>query len=152
MKLNDLREQRALRVAEARALVDKAGAEKRNLTADEQKAFDGLKASITDLEAQEQRAAFMADVERRAAGDPVDDRSSIVTIPSFTHTSVERFKEWGDRRIYETYHLESRASQSYILKDGAKSTNDLSPDLGIQQGRFRVYLTVARTDFSRHNF
>ena len=70
MKLNDLREQRALRVAEARALVDKAGAEKRNLTADEQKAFDGLKASITDLEAQEQRAVFLESAERRSLGTP----------------------------------------------------------------------------------
>lgn len=72
MKLNDLREARALKVAEARALVDKAAAEKRNLTADEQKAFDGLKASITDLEAQEQRAQFLEDAERRSLGTPVD--------------------------------------------------------------------------------
>ena len=70
MKLNDLREQRALKVTEARALVDKAGAEKRNLTADEQKAFDGLKASITDLEAQEQRAVFLESAERRSLGTP----------------------------------------------------------------------------------
>ena len=72
MKLNDLREARALKVAEARALVDKAGAEKRNLTADEQKSFDGLKASITDLEAQEQRAVFLESAERRSLGQPVD--------------------------------------------------------------------------------
>ncbi len=52
--------------------MDKAGAEKRNLTADEQKAFDGLKASITDLEAQEQRAQFLEDAERRSLGTPVD--------------------------------------------------------------------------------
>ena len=76
MKLNDLREQRALKVAEARALVDKAGAEKRNLTADEQKAFDGLKASITDLEAQEQRAVFLESAERRSLGEPVHKSQS----------------------------------------------------------------------------
>ena len=72
MKLNDLREARALKVTEARALVDKAGAEKRNLTPDEQKTFDGLKASITELEAQEQRAQFLEDAERRSLGTPVD--------------------------------------------------------------------------------
>ena len=77
MKVADLREQRALRVAEARALVDKAGAEKRNLTADEQKAFDGLKASITDLEAQEQRAVFLESAERRSLGTPDKARNEL---------------------------------------------------------------------------
>ena len=77
MKLNDLREARALKVAEARALVDKAGAEKRNLTADEQKSFDGLKASITDLEAQEQRAVFLESAERRSLGTPDKARNEL---------------------------------------------------------------------------
>ena len=72
MKLNDLKEQRALKLAEARALVDKADAEKRAMTGDEQKAFDGLKAEIQKIEADEARAAFLADAERRAIGAPVD--------------------------------------------------------------------------------
>ena len=72
MKLNDLREQRALKLAEARALVDTADAEKRAMTGDEQKAFDGLKAEIQKIEADEARAAFLADAERRAIGAPVD--------------------------------------------------------------------------------
>ncbi|MDD4051915.1 MAG: hypothetical protein PHR28_08475 [candidate division Zixibacteria bacterium] len=88
----------------------------------------------------------------RLYGDPVDWQSFIVTIPSFTHTSVEKFKEWGDRRIYETYGLESTASQSYVLRDGVKSVDDLSPDMGGQQGHFRIYLKVTRADFSRHYF
>ena len=70
MKLNDLREARALKVTEMRAMLAKAEQEKRNLTADEQKAFDGLKASITDLEAQEQRAVFLESAERRSLGTP----------------------------------------------------------------------------------
>ena len=72
MKLNDLKEQRALKLAEARALVDKADAEKRAMTGDEQKAFDGLKAEIQKIEADESRAAFLAEAERRAIGAPVD--------------------------------------------------------------------------------
>lgn len=72
MKLNDLKEQRALKLAEARALVDKADAEKRAMTGEEQKAFDGLKAEIQKIEADEARAAFLADAERRAIGAPVD--------------------------------------------------------------------------------
>lgn len=72
MKLNDLREARALKLAEARALVDKADAEKRAMTGDEQKAFDGLKAEIQKIEQDEARAAFLAEAERRAIGSPVD--------------------------------------------------------------------------------
>ena len=72
MKLNDLKEQRALKLAEARALVDKADAEKRAMTGEEQKAFDGLKAEIQRIEQDEARAAFLAEAERRAIGAPVD--------------------------------------------------------------------------------
>lgn len=62
MKLNDLREQRALKVAAMRALLEG----KDTLTGDEKTAFDKLKAEVTDLEAQEQRAQFLEDAERRA--------------------------------------------------------------------------------------
>lgn len=72
MKLADLREARALKVAEARALVDKATAEKRELTADEKSAFDKMKGEIQELEGQEQRRQFLDDMERRAEGQPVD--------------------------------------------------------------------------------
>ena len=72
MKLNDLKEQRALKLAEARALVDKADAEKRAMTGDEQTRFDGLKAEIQRIEQDEARAAFLAEAERRAIGAPVD--------------------------------------------------------------------------------
>ncbi len=72
MKVADLREARALKVAEARALVDKATADKRELTDAEKTAFDKFKAEIQELEAQEQRAQFLDDMERRAEGQPVD--------------------------------------------------------------------------------
>lgn len=72
MKVADLREARALKVAEARALVDKATADKRELTADEKTAFDKLKGEIQELEGQEQRRQFLDDMERRAEGQPVD--------------------------------------------------------------------------------
>ena len=42
MKLNDLREQRALKLAEARALVEKAEAEKRQMTEGERTTFEKL--------------------------------------------------------------------------------------------------------------
>ena len=48
MKLNDLREQRALKVTEMRALLAKAEAEKRQLSADESTAFDKLKGFLPE--------------------------------------------------------------------------------------------------------
>ena len=74
MKLNDLREARALKVTEMRAMLAKAEQEKRSLSADETARFDALKGEVTSLEADEQRAAFMQDVERRQSGDPVGDK------------------------------------------------------------------------------
>lgn len=72
MNLNQIREQRAGKVAEMRALLAKAETEKRNLNGDEQTKFDTLKADITALEAQEQRALFLEETERRMTGTPVD--------------------------------------------------------------------------------
>jgi len=68
MKLHEIREARAAKVAEARALLDA----NKVLTADQQAAFDKLKAEIQVLEADEQRQAFVDEMERRAAGDPVN--------------------------------------------------------------------------------
>ena len=72
MKVTDLREARALKVTEMRAMLAKAEQEKRSLSADETARFDALKGEVQTLEGDEQRAQFMADMERRAAGDPVD--------------------------------------------------------------------------------
>lgn len=67
MKTHEIREQKAQKVAEARALLDNSP----RLTADQQAAFDKLKAEISDLEGQEQHAAFIAEVERRSVAEPV---------------------------------------------------------------------------------
>ncbi|MBN9573783.1 MAG: phage major capsid protein [Alicycliphilus denitrificans] len=75
MQLHEIREARTAKVAEARRILATAETEKRSLNPAEQSAFDKFKAEITSLEADEQRATFMEDCERRAAGDPVGDRS-----------------------------------------------------------------------------
>jgi HK97 family phage major capsid protein len=72
MNLHQIRETRAAKVAEMRTLVTKAETEKRALAQPEQAAFDKLKAEVTDLDAQEARAQFLEDAERRAVGSPVD--------------------------------------------------------------------------------
>lgn len=74
MNLHAIRETRAAKVAEARTLLTKAEAEKRSLNPAEQSAFDALKTEITDLEGQEQRASFLAEAERRQAGERVTDK------------------------------------------------------------------------------
>ena len=72
MKITEIRERRAAAVAKARAILAKAEAENRSLTADESKDFDTIKAEITDLEAAEQRAQFIDDAERRSVARPVE--------------------------------------------------------------------------------
>lgn len=71
MTLANIREAKASKVAECRALLSKAETEKRSLTAEESARFDGLKTDIESLEHQEQRASFLAEAERRMQGEPV---------------------------------------------------------------------------------
>jgi HK97 family phage major capsid protein len=77
MNLQAIREQRAGHVAEMRAMLARAEGEKRSLTADEQTKFDALKASIEKAEADEARAQFLQEAERRMMGTPAGggDRS-----------------------------------------------------------------------------
>jgi HK97 family phage major capsid protein len=75
MNVHAIRESRAAKVKEARALVDTAQAQSRQLTEQETKAFDDIKAIITGLDAEEARAAFVDAAERRSMGSPVADKA-----------------------------------------------------------------------------
>ena len=68
MQLHQIREQRAQKVSEARSLL----ASTPQLNAEGQAKFDRLKIEIQNLEADEQRAQFIEDAERRSLGAPVD--------------------------------------------------------------------------------
>lgn len=70
--LASIRETRAAKVADMRALLAKAEAEQRNLAADELARFNTLKSEINGLEEQEARARFLDDAERRMMGRPAD--------------------------------------------------------------------------------
>ena len=72
MKLHEIRQKKAAKVAEARNILTVAETEKRSLNAAEQAAFDAIKAEVTSLEGHEARAQFVEDAERRTAGEPVD--------------------------------------------------------------------------------
>jgi HK97 family phage major capsid protein len=76
MTIAAIRETRAAKVSDMRRLLATAESEKRSLNAAEQANFDALKTSITDLEAQESRAAFLQEAERRALGHPVGDKNA----------------------------------------------------------------------------
>ncbi|KAA0893068.1 phage major capsid protein [Pusillimonas sp. ANT_WB101] len=75
MNINAIKEARASKVHEMRGLLNTAETEKRSLNDGEKTAFDKLKAEITGLEADEQRASFMAEAERQQHGEPVGDKS-----------------------------------------------------------------------------
>jgi HK97 family phage major capsid protein len=64
MQLHAIREARAAKVSEARTLL----ASSPQLNAEGQAKFDALKATIVDLEGQEQRAEFVETAERRSLG------------------------------------------------------------------------------------
>lgn len=87
MKIHEIRQKKAAAVAEARNLLNTAEGEKRSLNIDEQGRFDVLKASISVLEGDECRAAFVEDAERRSQGTPIDksfgsvvDRVNVVEV------------------------------------------------------------------------
>ena len=71
MHLHQIREARAAKVAEARSLL----ASTPQLNAEGQAKFDKLKIEIQNLEADEQRAQFIEDAERRSLGAPVVDKA-----------------------------------------------------------------------------
>ena len=67
MTIAAIREKRAAKVAEARSLLSAE-----TLTDEQKTKFDALKTEITALEADEARAQFVDDLERRTQGQPVD--------------------------------------------------------------------------------
>ena len=66
-KLNDLREERAAKVGEMRAISDKAENENRDLTPEERSKFDGLDGEAKSLGDRITRAERMAEFERHEA-------------------------------------------------------------------------------------
>ena len=85
MTLQEIRQRRAARTAEARAIVAKAESEKRQLTAEESANFNTIRADIESLEQAEQRQQFLDDAERRAAGVTVvagNGRDTIAALES----------------------------------------------------------------------
>lgn len=117
MTLAEIREARAAKVAEMRSLL----ADNKTLTADQQKAFDTMKAEVTGLEAQEARQAFLDDAERRSAGVPVDKPTakleSQVSVLRVLQAQVEGRSLDGAEREYsqETERRTGRKAQGAFV-------------------------------------
>src|SRR5690606_30240580 len=109
MNLREIRAAKAAKVAEARALVAAAEKEGRSLTADEAKSFDKLKSEITDLEAAETRAAFLAEQERAASGTPVhgDTREGLEARVSLVDVIRARMEGRALTGAAAEYHAET---------------------------------------------
>ncbi|MGE6606618.1 phage major capsid protein [Halomonas sp. NPDC076908] len=71
MKVSALREQRSAKVAQMKGMIDKATDEGRDLSADEAKQFETLKAEERALAGQVDRAEYLAEAERRSVAAPV---------------------------------------------------------------------------------
>lgn len=131
MNLQAIREQRAGFVAEMRAILARAEGEKRSLTADEQTKFDALKASIEKAEADEARAQFLQEAERRMMGTPAgggdrsfSDLQSRVSVVDVIRAQMEGRSLDGAAR---EYHLETER------RTGRKAQGVFVPMAAIEQ-------------------
>lgn len=131
MNLQAIREAKASKVAAARALVAKAEGEKRSLTAEESASFDTLKGEITALEADETRATFLADAERRMGGERVGggersmaDLESRVSILSVIRAQMEGRQLTGAEAEYhaEAERRSGRKAQGILVPMRALET------------------------------
>jgi len=88
MKLHEIAEQKALKVAEMRSLLS---ADK--LNSEGQTKFDSLKKEVTDLEGQEARARFLDDAERnmmgRSTDKPLADLESKISLIGAISAQIE---------------------------------------------------------------
>jgi HK97 family phage major capsid protein len=85
LHLPSLRESRAVKADQLRAIISKAASESRDLTSTEQSAFDTTKADIEKVEADIRTSEYLNDLERRMGGQPV----------SFAGEAGPR--SWGER-------------------------------------------------------
>lgn len=76
MRLNELKQRRSHIVGEMRSLVAEAEKAGRDLTDDENQRFGDLKTEERNLGDKIERAEYLSEAERRAAGTPVSDGAS----------------------------------------------------------------------------
>jgi len=130
--LQAIREARASKTAEARAIVASAEEANRQLTPDEISAFDAIKKIITDLEAEESRAQFLGEQERRSAGvavsgisgDSYDRLQGSVSVLRVLQAAIEQRQLSGAEAEYhaETERRTGRKAQGVLIPMRALET------------------------------
>lgn len=124
MNLQSIREQRAAHIAEMRQLLAAAESENRALTTEQQGRFDTLRAAVERLEADEARASFLQEQERRMQGAPAagGDRSfanleAQVNVLDVIRAQVEGRSLEGAAREYhvETERRTGRRAQGVFV-------------------------------------
>lgn len=124
MTLQEIRQRKAARTAEARAIVAKAETEKRQLTTEESASFNTIRADIESLEQDEQRQQFLDDAERRSTGvtitgnpDTVANLESRVSLLRVLQAKVEDRALSGAEAEYaqETERRTGRKAQGVFI-------------------------------------
>jgi HK97 family phage major capsid protein len=87
MNIHELKEQRASKISEMRAIAAKAESEKRDLAEGELRQFDTLKTASVKLDGDISRAEYLNEAERRMEGEPISQRGG-----DSMHTLECRFK------------------------------------------------------------
>lgn len=159
MTLAEIRQRKAAKTAEARALLAKAETEKRQLTAEESASFDAIKADIESLEQQEQRQQFVDEQERRAAGvavvngnggDTVAALESRVSLLRVLQAGVEGRSLTGAELEYaqETERRAGRKAQGVFVPMSALerrvNTTGSAPELVPTDHRGDLYIQPLR--------
>lgn len=153
-----VREAKAVKVAEARTIVAKAETEKRSLTAEESTSFDKIKAEIEALEVEETRAQFLADQERRAVGvtvagsggDTLANLQSQVRVLDVLRAGMEGRALTGAAAEYnaETERRTGRKAQGIFIPMSALetrvNTTDSAPELVATEHRPDQYIQPLR--------
>ncbi len=92
-KLLELRQQKAAKVAEMRALLDSAEKEGKELTEEEKGKFDTLKALVKEMSEEIERYEAVADEERSQTGKPAETRSK-----QYNNDELRHYVKTGELR------------------------------------------------------
>jgi len=157
MTLQEIRQRKAARTAEARAIVAKAETEKRQLTAEESTSFNTIRADIESLEQDEQRQQFLDDAERRSTGvtvtgnsDTVANLESRVSLLRVLQAGVEGRALTGAEAEYaqETERRTGRKAQGVFVPMSALerrvNTTGSAPELVPTDHRADLYIQPLR--------
>jgi len=127
LKPYEIREQRALKVAEMRSLADG------EMSPEKKSRFDALKQEVVALEQDEQRALFLEEAERRsmagAADRPFNDLQSEVSIVEVIRNAMEGRNQTGAAAEFakETELRTGRKAQGVFIPMGALKTRVAAP-------------------------